>query len=167
MVQGFRVAGWLRGLRDGAKSTIRTRRGQAPQSGAARRAAGRHHDRIDRIDRVALLRSEAREAERGRLGRVGRASSLSKGRARGRLPRKAFVDLFDWRASEGDKWPGSVAFRNCTAGEGLGALLGCSTIKANGHLGRDKDPTKVLDFVFEGNSLAPGAVERAELPRRR
>ena len=85
----------------------------------------------------------------------------------GGFPRKAFVDLFDWRASEGDKWPGSVAFRNCTAGEGLGALLGCSTIKANGHLGRDKDPTKVLDFVFEGNSLAPGAVERAELPRRR
>ena len=80
---------------------------------------------------------------------------------------KAFVDLFDWRASEGDKWPGSVAFRNCTAGEGLGALLGCSTIKANGYLGRDKDPTKALDFVFEGNSLAPGAVERAELPHRR
>lgn len=80
---------------------------------------------------------------------------------------RAFVDLFDWRASEGDKWPGSVAFRNCTAGEGLGALLGCSTIKANGYLGRDKDPTKALDFVFEDNSLAPGAVERAELPRRR
>ena len=83
VVQGFRVAGWLRGLRDGAESTIRPRRGQAPQRGAARRAAGRHHDRIDR---VALLRSEAREAERGRLGRVGRASSLSKGRGRGRLP---------------------------------------------------------------------------------
>ena len=86
VVQGFRVAGWLRGLRDGAKSTIRPRRGQAPQRGAARRAAGRHHDRIDRIDRVTLLRPEAREAERCRLGRVGRASSLSKGRGRGRLP---------------------------------------------------------------------------------
>ena len=32
VVQGFRVAGWLRGLRDGAKSTIRPRRGQAPQA---------------------------------------------------------------------------------------------------------------------------------------
>ena len=32
VVQGFRVAGWLRGLRDGAKSTTRPRRGQAPQA---------------------------------------------------------------------------------------------------------------------------------------
>ena len=80
---------------------------------------------------------------------------------------KQFVDLFDWRASGGDQWPGSVEFRNCTAGEGVAALVGCSTIKANGYLKRDADPTKKLDFVFEGNTVSTGAVERAELPHRR
>ena len=44
VVQGFRVADFSVGLRDGAKSTIRPLRGQAPQSGAARRAAGRRQD---------------------------------------------------------------------------------------------------------------------------
>ena len=78
-----------------------------------------------------------------------------------------FVDLSDWRPSGGDRWPGSVEFRNCTVCEGVAALLGCSTIKANGSLKRDNDPTKKLDFVFEGNTLATGAVERAELPHRR
>ena len=78
-----------------------------------------------------------------------------------------FVDLSDWRPSGGDRWPGSVAFRNCTVGEGVAALVGCSTIKANGSLKRDNDPTKKLDFVFEGNTVSTGAVERAELPHRR
>ena len=49
----------------------------------------------------------------------------------------------------------------------MAALVGCSTISANGYLKRDNDPTKKLDFVFEGNALAPGAVEQAELPHRR
>ena len=78
-----------------------------------------------------------------------------------------FVDLFDWRSSTGDQWPGSIEFRNCTVGEGVAALVGCSTMSANGYLRPGNDPTKKLDFVFEGNTLATGAVERAELPRRR
>ena len=78
-----------------------------------------------------------------------------------------FVDLFDWRSSSGDQWPGSIEFRNCTVGEGVAALVGCSTMSANGYLRPGNDPTKKLDFVFEGNTLATGAVERAELPRRR
>ena len=80
---------------------------------------------------------------------------------------RAFVDLFDWRASGGDATPGTVAFRDCTVGEGVGALVGCSMIKVNGYVKPGKDPTKKIDFVFSGNSLAPGAVEQAELPRRR
>ena len=78
-----------------------------------------------------------------------------------------FVDLFDWRSSSGDQWPGSIEFRNCTVGEGVAALVGCSTISANGYIRPGEGPTKKLDFVFEGNTLAPGAVEKAELPRRR
>ena len=79
---------------------------------------------------------------------------------------KAFVDLFDWRSSEGDAWPGSIEFRGCTVGAGVPALVGCTTIKANGYLKRDADPTKKLDFVFSGNSLPAGAVEKTELPHR-
>lgn len=77
---------------------------------------------------------------------------------------KAFVDLFDWRPSEGDAWPGTVEFRECTVGDGVSALVGCTTIKANGYLKPGTGPTKKLAFVFEGNALVPGAVERAGLP---
>ena len=49
----------------------------------------------------------------------------------------------------------------------MAALVGCSTMSANGYLRPGNDPTKKLDFVFEGNTLSDGAVERAELPHRR
>ena len=137
VVQGFRVAGWLRGLRDGAKSTTRPRRGQAPQaaqpegrpvditteSTESRFCGLRHAKRKEAVSVESVGRRFCRKAGKGGASPAGRRvdittestestelrfggrrhakrkeavsvesvarSSRSKGRGRGRLPRRA------------------------------------------------------------------------------
>ena len=55
--QGFRVTGWLRGLRDGSKSTTAPRDGQAPR---AAQPEGRPVDDIDDADDIDDPRTEGR-----------------------------------------------------------------------------------------------------------
>jgi hypothetical protein len=77
------------------------------------------------------------------------------------------VDLFDYRPSSGDATPGAVEVRGCTFGEGVKTAVGCSTVRWNGYMSVDADPTKKLSFSFADNQLAPGVVELGELPRKR
>ena len=75
-----------------------------------------------------------------------------------------FIDIFDYRSSSGDATLGRIEVRNCTVGKGVAAVVGCSTIRARGYLKPNAGPTKKLSFAFAHNKLAPGAVERGELP---